>query len=305
MSSKSKYQAVYISPHLDDVGFSCSASIIEERKKGEVLVITLFNKTLSVNNNLISDQQRIEEELCAAKILNYDIMLLDEADALIRGKKHNSIGKVFKSDIENESDHIEHIARQIKEKLKNTEFNKIYFPLGIGWHIDHLIAYECHKFFKDKNILFYEDNPYCLLDGASEMRLHQLQNKMPLSKKDLENSIKRIILSYHKTNMINSYSLPLRILFKPFINSYLRGMINFHLDSLSPKKFINLKFIEKLLYLDQGLLNKKIQASECYKSQFPIFFESRSDLLEKLKIYCQSKPEKELYERYHILESLE
>lgn len=61
--------------------------------------------------------------------------------------------------------------------VPDLEQSRLYFPLGIGQHIDHLITFEAGLHFHGSgfDVVFYEDFPYAIRGNSLQERLGQLQ----------------------------------------------------------------------------------------------------------------------------------
>lgn len=60
--------------------------------------------------------------------------------------------------------------------VPDLEQSRLYFPLGIGQHIDHLITFEAGQYFLRVgfDVVFFEDFPYTIRENKREERLAQL-----------------------------------------------------------------------------------------------------------------------------------
>lgn len=241
--SPKKYNYIFFSPHLDDVVLSCGG-LIAKLKKEKVLIVTIFSdyqgqkyskharcylEHLKFIDAKDYFNTRKKEERTAAKFLNYDFEWLDFPEAIFRFNKcllftnyfYNStkklLGLVYKKD--------KNILFLIREKieiiLKNKSNNesKIYFPLGIGNHVDHQILHEIGLSFlkkRFKKIYFYEDFPYVIKTKKFKLKGLCFKKEM-LSKRNLETKLTAIL----------SYKSQINILFKGVLD-FKQQFFNFH-----------------------------------------------------------------------------
>jgi hypothetical protein len=83
--------------------------------------------------------------------------------------------------------------------------SRLYFPLGIGRHIDHLIMFEVGQHFLQAglDVVFYEDFPYTIRENKFEERLAELPTfesiTVPLSQEQLTAKIEAF--GYYRTQI--------------------------------------------------------------------------------------------------------
>jgi len=193
----SDYQHIYLSPHFDDVVFSCGATILRQRRASQsVLIITVFGglpSTASLASpfalqlhqemklspepiNVV--EERRQEDSNVAACLDVDIFWLDFLDAIYRGKPARYMdSKSLFGDICVEDIHlIGSLNKTLQSVLQQAPQAKYYLPLGIGRHVDHQICSLAglQLMQSGANVQFYDDLPYALLPQATEKRLHEL-----------------------------------------------------------------------------------------------------------------------------------
>tara|TARA_B110001454_G_scaffold219179_1_gene250770 strand:- start:57628 stop:58401 length:774 start_codon:yes stop_codon:yes gene_type:complete len=154
-------RVVFLSPHLDDAIFSCAGRIQQCVDQGDdVEIVTVFSE---------GNRDRINEDFKATRILGCTQRLLGFEDAPIR----RGSSDVLFQNISEEAQTIKQLIDELR-RLKNEipKAVKIYSPLGIGWHIDHLITFEAAiKTFSDFDLEFYEDSPYKTVLNQTEIRI--------------------------------------------------------------------------------------------------------------------------------------
>ena len=119
---------------------------------------------------------RKEEDIDAMKMLKVKYEHAEELECLYRMNesythKYNDLKEVFNANLENEIDTMQNLKKHIREKLNKIDFNKIFIPLNLGMHIDHILTRRCIELiYKDKDIFYYEDTPYvCHINDMVEI----------------------------------------------------------------------------------------------------------------------------------------
>ena len=193
------YRHIYLSPHFDDVVYSCGGTLAVQVSNGlRPLVITVcggipplglelspFASQIqremgAINLNATSlVEKRRQEDANALDFLHADYLWLDYLDAIYRGNPayytaENSLigGDVHPADIGIERQLAQNLVA-LHERLPDTVW---YAPFAIGRHIDHQIVASAadHLIQRGANVKFYEDFPYVLEEGALEARVREL-----------------------------------------------------------------------------------------------------------------------------------
>ena len=168
---------VYLSPHLDDVVFSCGGLIWEQTQQGHVVEIwTIFaadppqGELSSLATSLHQDwelprdpiQVRRKEDSEACQILGAEPKYLPYLDCIYRKSSHGGFYYQREEDIfggMNPSEHtlIDLLSQDLGNQLPSDA--KIAAPLGIGNHVDHEIT---RKAVRELSLPlhFYADYPY-------------------------------------------------------------------------------------------------------------------------------------------------
>ncbi len=244
LSSLKNKEIFVISPHFDDAVLSVGTLLYSLKGTSNVTVINVFSKghegpyTLSAKKFLLKcgfrsaqDMYRkrdIEDKEALNNICAKQINL-GFTDAIFRTKKEKSLLSIFWA----EFNHIYptyrfHILKKISKsdyvikplrKLLKKHISKnsiIFVPLGIGNHVDHVIARKVsEKLFK--NVIYYSDFPYNLYSNNLA--------SVPQNYKGIEVKVKKTI----KTKQINFYSSQITSLFP-------NGIIPTHTEHLFVKK---------------------------------------------------------------------
>lgn len=168
--------ALFISPHLDDVAFSCGgtfSALADENWR--TILCTVFTRSVlhpkgfalacQTDKNLPAAldymKMRREEDFSAAKILNAaEVLHLDFLEAPHRG--YESAAELFAGVKAGDE-----IWREITEKLKSLgeDFQPelVFAPQGLGNHVDHLQTIRAaRKVFPTDTTFWYRDTPYAI-----------------------------------------------------------------------------------------------------------------------------------------------
>jgi LmbE family N-acetylglucosaminyl deacetylase len=190
------YQHIYLSPHFDDVVYSCGGTIGMQARSGQrPLVITIFAgvppllemSSFALKMHTVmgfgSDVQAViatrrKEDAHALEYLHADYLWLDYVDALYRGtpayytRSDMICGSVHPGDLEIER-RLSQDLLMLYERLPHATW---YVPLGVGLHVDHqLVASAASRLLHGgANIKFYEDFPYAKKACRLWKRLRQV-----------------------------------------------------------------------------------------------------------------------------------
>ena len=197
------YRHIFLSPHFDDVVFSCGGTLGVQVSVGlRPLVITVFagipdnSITLSplaeqvlrgmgfrpqdVQNAVLARRQ---EDARALDYLHSDYLWLDYPDAIFRGSpsfytQESQLigGEVHPSDFYIDRQLAEHLVA-LYDRLPDAVW---YAPLGVGRRVDHqIVASAVDRLIQlGANVKLYEDFPYVLQKGALEARLKEFGNTL-------------------------------------------------------------------------------------------------------------------------------
>jgi LmbE family N-acetylglucosaminyl deacetylase len=195
-----KYRHIFLSPHFDDVVFSCGGTLGVQVSSGlHPLVITVFGGPPPANTPLSPFAQhfhstwgvdsakgasevieiRRKEDAAALEYLQADYLWLDYSDAIYRGNPayYTSERQMVGGDVHPDDQAIE---KQLGQLLLNLQSRlpdaAWYAPLGIGRHVDHQIVCSAADRLVQRGakVYFYEDFPYVLQDGALQRRIEEL-----------------------------------------------------------------------------------------------------------------------------------
>jgi LmbE family N-acetylglucosaminyl deacetylase len=168
--------ALFISPHLDDVAFSCGGTFARLCDKGwRTILCTIFTKSVThpkdfalacqLDKGLSADvdymKLRRAEDVAAAKILNASSFLhLDFLEAPHRG--YNSAAELF-AGVKTGDEICKSVAERLAALDKIYRPELIFAPQGLGDHVDHLQTIRAvSEVFSTEKTLWYRDTPYAI-----------------------------------------------------------------------------------------------------------------------------------------------
>ena len=244
-----------LSPHLDDALFSMTNYLLHY--KGEVVICTLFTKSYNKINfegdyKYYADTKtrKTEDYTAIQKLLNINSNLKIK---MIYLELYDNLFRYYLKNYSVENKIIELFTR-IKNNYK---FDKIFCPLGIGNHNDHLLTFKCANIVFNYNLLnYYYDYPYCNLKINKFNRFNQLKinHNIKLTFQDFKN--------YYYYPMYNSTNFFIKIF----------RITNIFFQYIYQKIFINKKKYDTILHTNYYNYQKKFQIIKSYKTQInPIF----------------------------------
>jgi LmbE family N-acetylglucosaminyl deacetylase len=177
------YDAIYLSPHLDDAALSCGGQIAQRTRSGQrVLIVTVMagDPQQDVENEYIRSlherwalgrdaaAQRRSEDIAACAVLGADFLHWPLPDCIYR--LHPVDGRplyVSDDDIFGDVHPAEQpLVEQIVAWLKTLPAHgRCYAPLTVGHHVDHLLVTEAAQRAFGAALYFYEDYPYAQQPG--------------------------------------------------------------------------------------------------------------------------------------------
>jgi LmbE family N-acetylglucosaminyl deacetylase len=186
----SHFDAIFLSPHLDDAALSCGGTIHRLTSSGQrVLVVTVmagdassavlspFAESLHQRWQLKSGDltDRRQEDIDACTVLKAQWLHWDIPDCIYRvdstGKRplYDSEESLFSEVNPLETDLINRIVH-LMTALPDTE--KIFIPLGMGHHVDHqLTRIAAEQWKKPSSFAYYEEYPYAESSVAAHVPL--------------------------------------------------------------------------------------------------------------------------------------
>ncbi|MDF7814081.1 PIG-L family deacetylase [Hymenobacter sp. YC55] len=169
--------ALFISPHLDDVAFSCGGTFAKLARAGwQCVLLTVFTRSVPQPTGFALACQtdkgfspevdylalRRQEDTVAARHLGATtVYWLDLPEAPHRG--YHSPPALFADLLP--TDHINQtIAELLADKLAATPPQLVFAPQGLGLHVDHrhVMQAVCATVPADVPVFWYRDTPYII-----------------------------------------------------------------------------------------------------------------------------------------------
>jgi LmbE family N-acetylglucosaminyl deacetylase len=218
--TNSRYQHVYLSPHLDDAVLSCGGIIHQQAiSSPPPLVITLFAGAPARDVILSSFAQfqherwggqtvtrRWAEDQSALVTLGADYVRLNYPDCIYRGREHAGewyyaseqalFGPVHPAELGLPAE----LAVSLTEFIPREWGTTLYAPLAAGHHVDHQLTFAAALILKMQGwrVVCYEDYPYVEKEGALSQALTARRAAtwqpivVPLGETDLDAKIRAI-----------------------------------------------------------------------------------------------------------------
>jgi LmbE family N-acetylglucosaminyl deacetylase len=302
------YRAIFVSPHLDDAVFSCGGLMAKLLQEGAVLVLNLFTQYPSdlKMHGAVLGVERYQEETDAARFLGFESRNLGELDAPFRQVSYRQLGNLFRPPTQQDMDWLLTLRQKLWNVLEDLDYDHIYVPLGIGWHVDHVLTHLVFESWKDgKKLLYYEDAPYCCLPHATRYRLNDVAS-YPRAANDIGlqpvhelRAWWQAAMAYANTALMkNLQPWIVRQCAVPAVSYYLFRLMANHRQTARSAAQRNL---QPILVPITDQLERKVDAMALYRSQFGEFFSSRQDCIDTLAAYAKGMG-KTAVERYWVVD---
>ncbi len=153
---------VFISPHLDDIAYSCYGAI--NNVSFPKLCMVVFSKSCYAFNKVNLEKKdeisamRLKEEKRFLESLQTELLNLGYDDSSARSKLEIDTASINKD---------------IRAQLLSIGPSSLYAPAGIGWHYDHIIIRNTvlsfwKEFHSSYSLYLYEDLPYACAYSKEE-----------------------------------------------------------------------------------------------------------------------------------------
>jgi LmbE family N-acetylglucosaminyl deacetylase len=302
------YRAIFISPHLDDAVFSSGGRIAQLATEGPVLVVNLFTRYLAdiKIHGAVMGAERHQEEQAAAAFLGFESLNLDELDAPFRRETYHKLGNLFRPPVAADMEWLPSLRARLFDMLSGIDVEQLYVPLGIGWHVDHVLTHQVFDTWaKRDKLLYYEDAPYCSIPHATRYRLDDLatypseRNDISLEPSHASQAWWQAARAYADTALMkNLQPWIVRQCAVPAVGFYLWRLMAHHrrLARNAEKRALN-----PVVTPITDQFEHKVTAMALYRSQFGEFFASRQDCVVSLASCSQAMGlDEEVVERYWV-----
>jgi LmbE family N-acetylglucosaminyl deacetylase len=183
------YDAIYLSPHLDDVALSCGGQIWQRTTAGQrILVVTLmagdppegavssFAQLLHARWELAVDAvaARRAEDIAACQIMGADWLHGPLPDCIYRHDSHSGeplypdVTAIF-AEVHSADEAVSLALTGWLEALPPAR--EWVVPLTVGHHVDHQLTRRAAAAAANCPVYYYEDYPYVQKPGALELVL--------------------------------------------------------------------------------------------------------------------------------------
>lgn len=302
-------RALFLAPHLDDVALSATKACLQLRQEGfEIHVATIFSndKPQSPSKSDFTPwtqttaTTRKDEDNEACSRLQAKCVHVDMLDAPFRQSRYKNLKELLFFYKQDEKKTLNEVVGKIDSLIQTLQPDKIFAPLGIGWHVDHQIVFEAVRQLADRfganKFYFYEDRPYAMMKYATDLRLAELgyqKSSSPLRTKATL-ILKSLIFMKEFFGLEMNKSLLKTPTDKILISFYLLAK----LSRLIAKSGAQTEWPQSQLFLgNQKDLETASEIAQTYRSQFPFLFMSpghfslRSQYYAKLlnpkSVYCE------------------
>lgn len=169
-------RVLYISPHLDDVVWSCPGDVMRTvAAGGTVVVATVF----TWSDRSAGEETRKAEDQRAVQTLGAGVRHLDLVDAPWRSPWWLTDECGFADLMCGPLDDalVTEVTQALAVVCAELRPDRIVAPLGVGQHVDHRTVFEAAvelSAMTEVRVEFYEDRPYSFVDEAVAVRLRQL-----------------------------------------------------------------------------------------------------------------------------------
>jgi LmbE family N-acetylglucosaminyl deacetylase len=176
------YDAIYLSPHLDDVVLSCGGQIASRCRHGDrVLVVTAFagaepeppqselvsrvHEIFGLRDEVIAERRR--EDTAACEHLGAEITHWDLPEAIYRRDSagrdiYAQLSELFQEPRADDTGMVESLCSRLRELPRSEQ---VVCPLAVGGHVDHRLVRLAGER-EIERLLYYEDVPYAEKRGA-------------------------------------------------------------------------------------------------------------------------------------------
>lgn len=192
------YDYIYISPHFDDVAFSCSGTLCSHKAHGfDALVVTLFagdaqppfspfaqscHQLWQIPEGVLPYQVRRAEDEKAMEALGVDYVWLNWPELIYRDPDLSDFRDISGYNADLRSDSIFPKLRQwFVDLCAMYTGATIVVPLSVGGHRDHRLIFQVTlDVLNHAKLLFFEDFPYAAYLPEETMELVRSYNLVPL-----------------------------------------------------------------------------------------------------------------------------
>ena len=166
-----RYDCLFLSPHADDIAFSCPARLSWEARRGQrALVLALFESP-----------DELSKGAAAVRQLGADFLAVGlDGESTEASAAPRSVAYDHRPDDE---ERVVKAARLLADVEPRVRARQVYVPLGVGGHRDHRLthaaALRAFASGEGRNVYLYEERPEAFVPGAVRVRLGLLGARLP------------------------------------------------------------------------------------------------------------------------------
>ncbi len=211
-------KVLFLSPHLDDAVFSCAIRILREKETGaDVTVATVFSHVRRGSPQSKDYVIRRQEDRAALGELGARSRWLGLLDAPSRDSFYNSFRRIVLETAASDRAYLALLKKRLKDFIDRFAPDVIYVPLAVGTHIDHRLVFDAvTSLHLSCPQIFYEDQPYALVESAARSRLAEIGAMIPRSKTEpatgsqpiSSQEVTRFIRSFRRAPYVQQYLPP-------------------------------------------------------------------------------------------------
>ncbi len=202
-----RHQALYVSPHEDDVWLSCAGRLLSEKAQGLQPLVAIVFSSAARGDGAVG--QALERLGIATRRLGF-------SPAPERNEFYRSFSRAsFERHSEDERV-LGELAGRLNDLAVETGARHVYLPLGAGSHVDHRLCHDAGlralHLGTGRNVFFYEDRPPALIPGTVRMRLSAVGTRLPPVANEIrdETSLLRLLWRHQRAAFLRAERLGLR-----------------------------------------------------------------------------------------------
>ncbi|GGH58569.1 LmbE family N-acetylglucosaminyl deacetylase [Filimonas zeae] len=171
-----------ISPHLDDAVLSCGATIAALHTQGHhITTATVFTHPGTATDKHTHYSQRRQQDEQALALLGAACIHLGFVDAPFRHTTWNSFSTLLfhHHTPPHQLQLVQDIAAAINTLIQQLQPHEVWYPLGVGGHIDHHLVWHSSTLLNHlpTQHVFYEECPYAMVPGWAAIRWNSIGAK--------------------------------------------------------------------------------------------------------------------------------